>query len=121
MASQYRSFWKVVTRKLETSGSSQTSLLTFINVLFMLLRVIKSFADRNTERLFRREPGAFMRLMQIDAATRIEDLRLPPSNRLERLKGDRRGQWSIRINDRWRVCFRFEGGDALDAEITDYH
>ncbi len=105
--------------------------MTFINVLFILLRVIKSFARRETERLFRREPSreipkeihtrAFMRLMQIDAATRIEDLRLPPSNRLERLKGDRKGQWSIRINDQWRVCFRFEGGDALDVEITDYH
>ena len=50
-----------------------------------------------------------------------EDLRLPPSNRLERLRGGRKGQWSIRINDQWRVCFRFEGGDAFDVEITDYH
>jgi len=62
-----------------------------------------------------------MRLMQIDAAIRTEDLRLPPSNRLERLRGGRKGQWSIRINDQWRVCFRFEGGDAFDLEITDYH
>jgi len=62
-----------------------------------------------------------MRLMQIDAAIRTEDLRLPPSNRLERLRGGRKGQWSIRINDQWRVCFRFEGGDAFDVEITDYH
>jgi len=46
---------------------------------------------------------------------------LPPSNRLERLRGGRKGQWSIRINDQWRVCFRFEGGDAFDLEITDYH
>ena len=62
-----------------------------------------------------------MRLMQLHAATRVEDLRLPPSNRLEALARDRVGQWSIRINDRWRICFRFEGGDAYDVEIVDYH
>ena len=62
-----------------------------------------------------------MRLTQLNAATRLEDLRLPPSNRLEVLKGDRIGQWSIRINDQWRVCFRFEAGDAFDVEIVDYH
>lgn len=62
-----------------------------------------------------------MRLMQIDAAVAIEDLRLPPSNRLERLKGTRNGQWSIRINDQWRVRFRFEQGHAFDVEIADYH
>jgi toxin HigB-1 len=62
-----------------------------------------------------------MRLIQIDSAVRLADLRLPPSNRLEALRGDRAGQWSIRINDQWRVCFRFESGDAFDVEITDYH
>ena len=62
-----------------------------------------------------------MRLTQLDAATRIEDLRLPPSNRLEALSRDRAGQWSIRINDQWRVCFRFESGDAYGVEIVDYH
>lgn len=62
-----------------------------------------------------------MRLTQINAASALDDLRIPPSNRLEALKGDRRGQWSIRINDRWRVCFRFEDGEAFDVEITDYH
>ena len=62
-----------------------------------------------------------MRLTQLDAATRLDDLRLPPSNRLETLKGDRKGQWSIRINNQWRVCFRFAGGDAFDVEIVDYH
>jgi toxin HigB-1 len=62
-----------------------------------------------------------MRLTQIDAATRIEDLKQPPSNRLEALKGDRKGQWSIRINDQWRVCFRFARGDVYDVEIVDYH
>lgn len=93
--------------------------------------MIKSFACRETEKLFRREssrrfpldiqPRASMRLVQLDAATRIEDLRLPPSNRLERLRGNRKGQWSIRINNQWRLCFRFGGGDAFDVEITDYH
>ena len=62
-----------------------------------------------------------MRLTQIDAATDVDDLRQPPSNRLEGLAGDRVGQWSIRINDRWHVCFRFERGNAQDVEIIDYH
>lgn len=62
-----------------------------------------------------------MRLTQLDAATEVDDLRHPPSNRLERLSGERMGQWSIRINDRWRVCFRFEHGHAQDVEIIDYH
>jgi len=92
--------------------------------------VIKSFADSETERFFttgsRRLPPAIrkraaMRLTQINAATAIDDLRLPPSNRLEAMKGDRKGQWSIRINDQWRVCFRFANGDAFDVEIVDYH
>lgn len=93
--------------------------------------MIRSFAHTETERFFatgksRRLPTeiikrAAMRLTQIGAATSIEDLRIPPSNRLEALKGDRRGQWSIRINDQWRICFRFADGDAFDVEITDYH
>jgi len=62
-----------------------------------------------------------MRLIQLNAATILDDLRVPPSNRLEALKHDRRGQWSVRINDQWRVCFRFEVGDAFDVEIVDYH
>ena len=93
--------------------------------------MILSFADSETERFSsagrsRRMPTdirkrAAMRLLQLDAATRIEDLRLPPSNRLEQLRGDRAGQWSMRINDQWRVCFRFKNGDAFDVEIVDYH
>jgi proteic killer suppression protein len=62
-----------------------------------------------------------MRLTQLNASVRIEDLHMPPSNRLEALHGDRVGQWSIRINDQWRICFRFEDGDAFDVEIVDYH
>jgi proteic killer suppression protein len=93
--------------------------------------VIRSFASPETERFFatgksRRLPPeirkrAVMRLTQLDAATTLEDLRFPASNRLEALKHDRKGQWSILINDQWRVCFRFEKGDALSVEIVDYH
>jgi len=93
--------------------------------------MIRSFADGETARLFdtgrsRRLPPdirkrALMRLGQLHAAIRLEDLRLPPSNQLEALKGERVGQHSIRINDQWRVCFRFHDGDAFDVEITDYH
>jgi len=93
--------------------------------------VIRSYADAETERFFatgksRRLPQdilkrAAMRLTQLNAALRLDDLRLPPSNRLEALRGDRAGQHSIRINDQWRVYFRFEGGDAFDVEIADYH
>ena len=93
--------------------------------------MIRSFADAETERFFatgksRRFPPdlrarAAKRLTQLDAATRVEDLRIPPSNRLEPLRHDRKGQWSIRINDQWRICFRFENGDARDVEIVDYH
>jgi proteic killer suppression protein len=92
--------------------------------------MIQSFRCRDTEALFRREKVARFvniervarrKLEQLDWASRIEDLRIPPQNRLEQLKRDRKGQWSIRINDQWRVCFRFEGGHALDVEIVDYH
>ena len=93
--------------------------------------MIESFASAETERLFapgksRRLPPdilrrTVMRLTQLDAATVVEDLRQPPSNRLEALSGELAGQWSIRINDRWRVCFRFERGNAQDVEIVDYH
>jgi proteic killer suppression protein len=64
---------------------------------------------------------AFMKLNSIDSAVEIEDLRLPGANRLEALKGDRKGQWSIRVNDRWRICFEWHGGDAEKVEIVDYH
>ena len=93
--------------------------------------MILSFADAETGRFYttgrskRVAPEirnrAAMRLTQLNAATQIEDLRTPPSNRLEALKGDRKGQWSIRINEKWRICFRFSKGDAFDVEIVDYH
>ena len=93
--------------------------------------MIQSFSCVETEQLFatgksRRLPPeilnrAVMRLTQLHAATQVEDLRVPPSNRLEALSGDRAGEWSIRINDRWRVCFRFADGHAHGVEIVDYH
>jgi proteic killer suppression protein len=93
--------------------------------------MIKSFARAETERLFATGKSrwlppdilkrAVMRLTQLDAAVEVDDLPVPPSNRLEALTGDLAGKWSIRINDRWRVCFRFERSNAYDVEIIDYH
>ena len=92
--------------------------------------MIKSFRDSDTEALFHGRPvrrwtaierAALRKLEQLNLAVRIGDLRAPPGNRLEKLRGDRENQWSVRINDRWRVCFRFEHGNALDVEIVDYH
>lgn len=93
--------------------------------------MIRSFADKETERLFQRVPGksippslrrlALRKLLILDAAESLVDLRVPPLNRLEKLRGDRLGQYSIRINDQWRICFRWRAGDALDVEVTDYH
>jgi proteic killer suppression protein len=105
--------------------------LTIVNNLFMIIFMIRTFADAQTERFFTTGRSkhfppdvlrrAGKRLTQLDAAVTLDDLRMPPSNRLEALGGDRAGQWSIRINDQWRVCFRFENGEACDVEITDYH
>ena len=93
--------------------------------------MIRSFRDRDTQRLFDRQPvrklGADLqrvglrKLRQLDAAVSLEDLRVPPGNRLEKLSRARAGQHSIRINDQWRICFRWVGGDAHDVEIVDYH
>ncbi len=92
--------------------------------------MIRSFADPDTERLFQDEDirrfRAFERqarrkLALLSTATSLNDLRVPPGNRLEALVGDRKGQHSIRINRQWRICFRWENGDAHDVEIVDYH
>ena len=93
--------------------------------------VIKSFANKETAAIFAGEQvkrlspeiqqAARRKLKLLDATTNIEALRIPPSNRLELLKGDRKGQYSIRINLQWRICFRWESGDASSVEIVDYH
>lgn len=93
--------------------------------------MIVSFADKHTEQLFRtgksrRLPSevlgrAMRRLEYIDLAKNLEDLRIPPSNRLHALRGDRVGQFSISVNEQWRICFCWENGDAFEVEITDYH
>ncbi len=79
------------------------------------------FAGRRVARFANVERAALRKLEQLDLAALIDDMRVPPGNRLEPLKTDRTGQWSVRINDQWRLCFRFEGGDAWDVEIVDYH
>ena len=93
--------------------------------------MIKSFRDGDTEKIWRGEwskrlppdiqPVARRKLRMLNNARDLTDLRVPPANRLERLKGRRRGQYSIRINNQWRVCFRWSRGDAYDVEIVDYH
>jgi proteic killer suppression protein len=93
--------------------------------------MIKSFRDKETERLFSRQYSrhfpanlhrvAWRKLAILDAAEQLEDLRVPPGNRLEKLSGDRQGQYSIRINDQWRICFEWREGNAYKVEIMDYH
>ena len=92
--------------------------------------MISTFKCSDTEALFNGkrvarfvniQVVALRKLAMLNRAEKLEDLRIPPNNRLEKLKRNRAGQWSIRINDQWRLCFRFEGGHAYDVEIVDYH
>jgi len=93
--------------------------------------VIRTFASKETEKIFHRQPVqkfsadlrrvAQRKLLLLDAAEQLDDLRVPPGNRLEKLAGDRKGQYSVRVNDQWRICFRWSEGDAYDVEIVDYH
>ena len=93
--------------------------------------MIRSFRDKDTAEVFRREGSrklspalqrqALRKLLILDGAETLQDLRVPPGNRLEKLRGSREGQYSIRINDQWRICFTWSDGDAADVEITDYH
>ena len=92
--------------------------------------MIRSFADRDTEKLFNDiwvsrfsgiDSAARRKLLLLHSAIRLDDLKAPPVNRLEALKGDRKGQWSIRINDQWRICFVWNDNAAEDVEIVDYH
>ncbi len=115
----------------DPSRRSSAGALVDSNASRYVLNVIRSFADADTRRLFarirsRRFPAELQRIMlrklvQVHAADRLQDLSVPPGNRLEALKGDRADQHSIRVNDRWRVCFRWLDGDAFDVEIVDYH
>ncbi len=93
--------------------------------------MIRSFKDAQTEKIFNRERSrklppeihrrAKRKLLLIDTAESLDDLKVPPGNRLESLSGDRTGQWSIRINQQWRICFEWREGDAYNVEIVDYH
>jgi proteic killer suppression protein len=93
--------------------------------------LIRNFKDKEAQKIFerrrsRRLPSniqqvALRKLRMLNRAETLQDLRVPPANRLERLSGDRAGQYSIRINDQWRICFGWQEGEALDVEIVDYH
>lgn len=93
--------------------------------------MIRTFKDKETQKVFERKRSrklpsdiqqvALRKLRMLNRAETLQDLRVPPANRLERLVGDRKGQYSIRINDQWRICFLWHDGDALDVEIVDYH
>ncbi|MDQ2796547.1 MAG: type II toxin-antitoxin system RelE/ParE family toxin [Actinomycetota bacterium] len=93
--------------------------------------MLRSFADKDTERVWRRERSrrldsatqrsALRKLLILDAADTLDDARIPPSNRLEKLRGDRAGQHSVRVNQQWRICFRWTAAGPKDLEIVDYH
>ena len=114
-------------------GCSKIVTLDVTIIACYVISMIVSFACRDTERIFNEQKPKKLRLSTgllkksltklriLDAASDIYDLRVPPSNRLEALKGDRTGQFSIRINLQWRICFRFEDGQASDVIIIDYH
>lgn len=94
-------------------------------------RVLRSFVDKDTERVWLRKPSrrldqstqraALHKLLILDAAEKLDDARIPPGNRLEKLRGDRAGQYSIRVNQQWRICFRWSTAGPQDIEIVDYH
>ncbi|MCY7284384.1 MAG: type II toxin-antitoxin system RelE/ParE family toxin [Cyanobacteria bacterium CAN_BIN43] len=93
--------------------------------------MIRNFKDKETQKIFERQRSrklpsdiqqvALRKLRMLNRAETLQDLRVPPANRLERLVGDREGQYSIRVNDQWRICFEWEEGKAWDVEIVDYH
>ncbi len=97
----------------------------------MYYNMIRSFKDKEAEKIFKRrrssklpetmQRGALRKLRMLNRAENLNDLRVPPANRLEKLKGDRLGQHSIRINDQWRICFKWHDSDAFQVEIVDYH
>jgi toxin HigB-1 len=93
--------------------------------------LIRNFKDKEAQKIFERQRSrklpseiqqvALRKLRMLNRVETLQDLRIPPANRLERLSGDRSGQYSIRINDQWRICFVWQAGEALDVEIVDYH
>lgn len=93
--------------------------------------MLQPFSDKDAERIWRRERSrkldqptqraALRKLLIMDAADTVEDLRIPPGNRLEKLRGDRKGQYSVRLNQQWRICFRWTAAGPEDIEIVDYH
>lgn len=112
-------------------GVRYTENLTAITPCVIIQSMIKTFADKETEKLFQRQRSRFLpvdiqhkarlKLEILDAAEKLDDLKVPPGNRLEKLSGDREGQYSIRINQQWRICFRWKNGDCYEVEIVDYH
>lgn len=124
-----------------SSGTSNLSTscyrLTILSLCDTVLFMIKNFRCKHTEKVWNRvftkkfppdiqgsgknSPIARRKLLMINAASTLKDLKIPPNNRLEKLSGDRKGQFSIRINNQWRICFKFENGDASEVEIVDYH
>ncbi|CAG0955983.1 Toxin HigB-1 [Phycisphaerales bacterium] len=111
--------------------TTRESRLTLRTTLVSISDMIVSFGDKETEALFRRErvrrvdpriqPAALRKLRYLDSAATLDDLRIPPGNRLEALKGDRAGQHSIRVNDQWRIVFRWADGNAHDVSVMGYH
>lgn len=101
------------------------------NVPRYAFEVIRSFRDSGARQIFHREPSrrfarpvqkaALRKLVMLDAAESLQDLQVPPGNRLEKLAGRREGQYSIRVNDQWRICFEWHDNDAYEVEIVDYH
>ena len=119
----------IVGWKIESSISRET--VSAVIITSKVKEMIKSFKDGDTEIIFHRQTApklppdihrvALRKLLMIDAASSLKDLKIPPGNRLEALKKERKGQYSIRINDQWRVCFIWKEGNAYDVEIADYH
>jgi proteic killer suppression protein len=105
--------------------------LTLLTCRVILVEVLRSFADKDTERIWQRarskildqntQRAALRKLLILDAAETLDDLKVPPGNRLEKLRGDRAGQYSVRVNQQWRICFRWTTAGPEDVEIVDYH
>lgn len=123
--------WVIINGRLYQNSLAHQSPLQIITRCVIIRTMIRSFADKDTEKLFdRRRSGklpqdiqntARRKLEILHAAGNIQDLRNPPSNHLEKLKGERKDQHSIRINDQWRICFRWHENDAFEVGIVDYH